>query len=264
MLTFGPRRWRVRGLPKNLAIGVLKVNVMVSRDEAFHVDTLDLYNARARVLFTQAAAMELKAPEDELKGELGRVLLKLEQVQDENIQKALAPEAPAHPEMTDGEREAALDLLRDPGLLDRILADFARCGLSGEETNVLTAYLAATSRKLESPLGVVVQSSSAAGKTSLMDAVLAFIPDEEKVKYSAMTGQSLYYLGEKSLKNKVLALAEEEGAQRASYALKLLQSEGELTLPARARTRQKSYHAGIPGGGADRPYHDKPVMRCTA
>jgi len=230
VLSFSSRRWRVRGLPKNLAIGVLKVNVMVSSGEAFHVDTLDLYNARARGLFTQAAAMELREPEDPLKGELGRVLLKLEQVQDETIQKTLLPEEPAQYDMTEEEKTAALDLLRDPCLLDRVIADFARCGLSGEETNVLTAYLAATSRKLQSPLGIVVQSSSAAGKTSLMDAVLAFIPAEDKVKYSAMTGQSLYYLGKTSLKHKVLALAEEEGAHRASYALKLLQSEGELTI----------------------------------
>lgn len=230
VVTFGARRWRVRGLPKNLAVGVLKVNVMVSAEDAFHVDTLDLYNARARALFITQAAIELRAHEDTLKSELGRVLLKLEQLQDEAITKALAPETPAHPEMTESEREAALALLKSPDLMERILADFARCGMVGEATNTLTAYLAATSRKLDAPLGVVVQSSTAAGKTSLMDAVLSFIPDEDKVKYSAMTGQSLYYLGEKSLKHKVLALAEEEGAQKASYALKLLQSEGELTI----------------------------------
>ena len=230
VLAFGARRWRVRGLPKNLAVGVLKVNVMVSDNDLFHVDTLDLYNARARAVFLTQASIELRTHEESLKGELGRVLLKLEQLQDEAIQKTLAPETPAHPDMSEEEREAALALLKSPDLLDRILADFAQCGMVGEATNTLTAYLAATSRKLDAPLGVVVQSSSAAGKTSLMDAVLAFIPDEDKVKYSAMTGQSLYYLGEKSLKHKVLALAEEEGAQKASYALKLLQSEGELTI----------------------------------
>jgi hypothetical protein len=63
-----------------------------------------------------------------------------------------------------------------------------------------------------------------------MDAVLAFVPDEDKVKYSAMTGQSLFYMGETNLKHKALAIVEEEGASRASYALKLLQSEGELTM----------------------------------
>ena len=45
-----------------------------------------------------------------------------------------------------------------------------------------------------------------------------------------MTGQSLFYMDETDLRHKILAIAEEEGAQRAGYALKLLQSEGELTI----------------------------------
>jgi hypothetical protein len=100
----------------------------------------------------------------------------------------------------------------------------------GEETNKLTGYLAAVSRKLEEPLAVILQSSSAAGKTVLMEAILAFIPEEDQVKYSAITGQSLFYMGKTDLKHKILAIMEEEGAERASYALKLLQSEGELTI----------------------------------
>jgi hypothetical protein len=117
-------------------------------------------------------------------------------------------------------------------LLQRIAADFDACGLVGEATNKLTAYLACVSRLLASPLAIVVQSSSAAGKTSLMDAVLGFMPEETRIRYSAMTGQSLYYMGQTDLKHRILALAEEEGASRASYALKLLQSDGELTMAA--------------------------------
>ena len=45
-----------------------------------------------------------------------------------------------------------------------------------------------------------------------------------------MTGQSLFYMGETNLKHKILAIAEEEGAEQASYALKLLQSEGVITI----------------------------------
>jgi hypothetical protein len=56
------------------------------------------------------------------------------------------------------------------------------------------------------------------------------MPEEERVKYAAMTGQSLFYMGETNLKHKILAIVEEEGASRASYALKVLQSEGELTI----------------------------------
>lgn len=235
VLSFGQgkdaRRWRVRGLPKNLAVGVLKVNVMVSdEDGRFHVDTLDLYAARARAAFMQQAAAELGIADGVVKTELGRVLLKLEALQDEAISEALAPKEPPVPSMTEAEQAQALALLKAPDLMNRIVADFDACGVVGERTNKLVGYLAAVSRLLDRPLAVVIQSSSAAGKSSLMDAVLAFVPEEARTKYSAMTGQSLFYMGRTSLKHRILALAEEEGASRASYAMKLLQSEGELTI----------------------------------
>src|SRR6185503_3015091 len=58
------------------------------------------------------------------------------------------------------------------------------------------------------------------------------------IKYSAMTGQSLYYLGETNLKHKILAVVEEAGAEKATYALKLLQSEGELTIASTGKDPQ--------------------------
>ena len=128
---------------------------------------------------------------------------------------------------------------RDPNLLARILEDFETGGLVGEDTNKLTAYLAAVSRKLDKPLAVIIQSSSAAGKSALMEAVLGFVPEEEREKYSALTGQSLFYIGEgKSLQHKILAIAEEEGAEQAGYALKLLQSEGELSIASTGKDPQ--------------------------
>jgi hypothetical protein len=236
-LTIGDRRYRVRGLAKNLSFELLKVNLLAARGEAFYVDTLDLYSAKQRQSYITHAALELQLRDDILKADLGRVLMKLEALQEAAVAKTLAAE-PAGPRMSDAERDAALALLQSPDLAGRILADFAACGLVGEETNKLVGYLAAVSRKLDRPLGVVIQSSSAAGKTSLMDAVLAFVPDEEKVKYSAMTGQSLFYMGETNLKHKALAIVEEEGASRASYALKLLQSEGELTIASTGKDPQ--------------------------
>ena len=72
------------------------------------------------------------------------------------------------------------------------------------------------------------------------------------MKYSAVTERSLYYMGETQLKNRILALAEEEGAERASYALKLLQSEGELRIastgkdPVTGKLETKEYHVRGP------------------
>jgi DNA primase len=231
------RRWRIRGLAKNLALDVLKLNVLVALEQAsnqgqgsaFHVDNLDLYGAKARGAYLAAASSELGIATDVLKSDLGQVLLKLESLQEEAIAAALKPKQKNHT-ISSEEEQAALALLQSPDLIARIQSDFERAGVVGEATNAIVGYLAATSRKLERPLAIVIQSSSAAGKSSLMDAVLSFIPEEERIQYSAMTGQSLFYMGQTNLKHKILAIAEEEGASRASYALKLLQSEGELTI----------------------------------
>ena len=225
----------MRGLEKNLSPDTLKVNVRIaigllsSADGgAFHVDTLDLYNAKQRGHFAAQASAETGVDERTLKTDLGRVLMALESVQDEAIQEVLKP-TPTQA-MTEPEQVDALALLKSADLPARILADFEAAGVVGEATNKLVGYLAAVSRKLDRPLAVVIQSSSAAGKSSLMDAILSFVPEEERIQYSAMTGQSLFYMGQTNLKHKILAIAEEEGAHRASYALKLLQSEGELTI----------------------------------
>jgi hypothetical protein len=232
-VALGDRRWRIRGLAKVSSFDLLRVNVLVARHDGrsdrFHVDTLDLYSARARTVFAKQAADELHLGEEVVKHDLGRVLLACEAVADEVIRSAQAPtEAPVV--LTDQEKAAALELLRDPNLIDRVVEGFERVGIVGEATNCVVGYLAAISRLLDRPLAVIVQSTSAAGKSALMDAVLDFVPDEERVKFSAMTGQSLFYMGEADLAHKVLAVAEEEGAERAAYALKLLQSEGELSI----------------------------------
>jgi hypothetical protein len=203
--------------------------VLVSRQEDFHADTFDLQTDRQRAAFIKRAAEELGLKEDIIRKDVGQVFLTLERLQSDEIRKALEP-AKQEVQLSDEERTEALELLKAPNLLERIVADFDRCGLVGEKSNKLIGYLAAVSRHLESPLAVLVQSSSAAGKSTLMDAVLAFVPEEECIRFSAMTEQSLYYMGDMDLKHKVLAIAEEEGASRAAYALKLLQSEGALSI----------------------------------
>jgi DNA primase len=240
-LTFGERRYRVRGLPTQLT-EALKVNVLVTlvaacADEksaspdgaALHVDTLDLYQAKQRQVFAKLAAAELRVEEHILQRDLGRLLLKLEQIIEERAKAAESPVvAPAA--MTAAQTQEALAFLRDQNLTERIMADVERVGLVGEPHNALVAYLACISRKLSAPLAVLIQSTSAAGKSLLMDTVLALTPPEDRVHYSAMTGQSLFYLGETDLKHRILAIAEEEGVRQAAYALKVLQSQGELTI----------------------------------
>jgi len=228
-LTLGDRSYRVRGLQKNLSYEQMRVSVRVARGEKVHVDTLDLLSARQRTVFVSQAATELALKVEVLKRDLGKLLLELEALQDRRIRETLDPKQKTV-QLSEEEQREALELLRDPQLLDRIVGDFERIGIIGEETNKLVGYLAAVSRKLDDPLAVLIQSNSAAGKSVLMDAILEFVPEEDLERFTAMTGQSLYYMAESSLAHKILAIAEVMGAERAGYAIKMLQSEGKISI----------------------------------
>jgi hypothetical protein len=252
-LRLGSREYRVGGLDKNNSLEVMKVAVRIRHGDDFHLDAFDLLRDGERRRFIERAAEETGLEKELIKRDLGKLLLALEQEQTTRLTAAPTPETRhPKPELTSAEREEALAFLKSPDLVAKINEAFDTCGLVGEDANRLAAYLACTSRKLDKPLAVIIQSTSAAGKSTLMEAVLAMFPEEERVKYSAMTGQSLYYLGETDLKHKVLAIVEEEGAEKASYALKLLQSEGELTIastgkdPTTGRMETQEYHVAGP------------------
>ena len=261
-LTLGPREYRIGGLDKNNSLDVLKVAVRlrVGVDPStplgeflFHLDSFDMAQDSQRRRFIERAAEETRLEKELIKRDLGKLLLAMETAQQERISAVLAPTSGAQvPEMSAEERSEALAFLQSPDLVAQIGTAFENCGLVGESANRLAAYLACTSRKLDKPLAVIIQSTSAAGKSTLMESVLAMFPEEERIKYSAMTGQSLYYLGETNLQHKILAIVEEEGAEKAGYALKLLQSEGELTIastgkdPQTGRMETQEYHVEGP------------------
>ena len=155
-----------------------------------------LQTDRQRAAFIKRAAEELGLKEDVIRKDVGRVFLALEAAAiGADPQGAGAGETGSRTSATkNAPKRSRCCKIRNCSTASS--EDFDRCGLVGEKTNKLIGYLAAVSRHLESPLAVVVQSSSAAGKSSLMDAVLAFVPEEERIQFSAMTGQSLYYMGE--------------------------------------------------------------------
>jgi DNA primase len=145
--------------------------------------------------------------------------------------KKTSAETQAAP-MTASEKEAALAFLQSPNLCQRIVEDFKRCGFEGERETVLTAYLAAVSRKLPDPLCALVIARSGAGKSALQDAVCGLVPPEDLVRVTRLTGQALFYKDPDSLKQKLLSIAEEEGAQAAVYSLRTLASDQHLSIAA--------------------------------
>jgi hypothetical protein len=234
---FAKRSWRVRGARVRANVEGDRLQVALSVSDLatgrFHLDTFDLYAARQRGVFLDVAESELHTLRDRLAVELLEVLGTAERARDDAANETAAAEVM----ISEPDRAEALRWLEDPNLMANLIEDLTHLGVVGESVNLLACYIATVSRLAERPLGVLVQSSSAGGKSTVVEAISALVPPEDLLSLSALTSQSLYYLGGNGLKHKVLFVAEEQGAQRASYALKLLLSEGRLAIASTGKDR---------------------------
>ena len=227
---FGRRRYEVRGIEKSSH--KLKVTVRVEHagnpvGEKMHIDTLDLYAARARRALAQDLCCLFEETPSTIDGDIHKLVKLCEEYKSQDIPEGGTPETV---QMTAKERLEAEEFGKSPNLKEKILSDFEECGLVGEASNKFLCYLAAVSRKMDDPVSLLILSSSGAGKTKLQDTTLLLCPPEDVVKLTSLSGKALFYKGRKSLKHKILALAEEAGAEEAAYAIRNLISAGELII----------------------------------
>ncbi len=139
-IALGDRAYRVRGVEQNTSDQVLKVWLKVERDELFHLDTVDLAQDKQRVAWVRRVAVELGLSEDVARSDLGKVLRACEGRQSllirERLEKQKKPAdggaANAADSLSEEQREAGLALLRDPKLIERIVADVEATGVVGE------------------------------------------------------------------------------------------------------------------------------------
>ncbi len=233
VITFSNRTYRIRGLYLNTSHHRLKVSIFASVDHHIHIDDLNLYQSRSRAVFINQATAELGLSEKVVKADVGRLVFILEELLHKKLQEDVGVQSGAVTErLSPTEKSSAMDYLKHPHLMDNILTDLKNLDVIGQAHNLLVCYLAVTSRFLDDPIAITIQSASASGKTSLMNGVLQLIPEDHKVSFSSITSQSLYYMDETGLKNKVLAIAELDGINKGSsaYSLKLLQSEKEISI----------------------------------
>jgi DNA primase catalytic core len=243
VVRFGARLYRVRGLAV-FGADRLRVTVRVEDGGRFHVDTFDLYSARSRRSFTEAAAQALAGGPSTaavLSGEVAALIDVLEALRLQLRAEGKGDEQKAAA-MSAEEQSEALAMLRAPDLVERLRADFETMGCVGEKDAMVIGYLAALSRKLAEPLAILFCARSGAGKSNMQERITECVPPEELVRYTRITGQALFYQDEDALKHKVLALDEESGAADAIYSLRILQSSGTLSVSATRTDPQTGKH----------------------
>ena len=224
---YGDRQYQIKGIQQGdtqLKV-TIKASTEVEGSLPFELSTIDLYSSRSRVWFAKLCADLFKASDELIREDLSKILTQVEEYRPEEKKSAKIM-------LSEAERDEALKFLKNRDMFHEILSDIETIGVTGEQTNKLVGYLAAISRKLDEPLSVLIQSRSAAGKSTLQDAILSFVPDEDYVKYTRITDQALFYKDEDSLVNKILAIEEETGMGGAAYSIRNIQSSKKITVAA--------------------------------
>jgi DNA primase catalytic core len=200
---------RIGGLPENIREDELKTFLPLLRQ-------LDEFE---REKYTVVIAREFKLSKRTIKIGIDFVDQKADEVNP----------APPEPSYTDDEERAALEILRDPNMIERLVGTVDRLGCVGEVNNKITVFLALTSRILDRPISLIVKGDSSGGKSRMVETVALLFPRTEILSFTALTRQALYYRKD-SLAHKALIVFEREGAEESDYSIRSLQSEGKLVI----------------------------------
>lgn len=205
---------------KNLRSGVLQV-MNVTDPKVYHMDQLNLALSSRRKSFVKSAIEKLGGSSSELEELLDEFLLKLGEEKKEKKNGSVV--------LNEQQKEWAISFLKNKNMFEELKEDFGVLGCVGEELNLITCYLVATSRFLEKPLAAIITSQSGAGKSTIMDAALSLFPEDEQLILTRITPSALYYMAEGRLKHAIVGIGEEQGVVGASHALRSLISDGKLS-----------------------------------
>jgi hypothetical protein len=97
----------------------------------------------------------------------------------------------------------------------------------GESLNKQLLYIAASSRKLDDPVSVMIISQSASGKSFLVDTVRELMPPEDVISVTSLSDQALNYVSD--LEHKFLILSEAIHNDVVEHQLREMLSAKELS-----------------------------------
>jgi len=233
VLRFGSPPLEYRVTPQPPYVGRMRVTLRVSFNGTCFTDRLDVFAHRSRAAAINQIGTRMKVPKHDVERHFLALIEETERwveartAESQEIDETDRPTKP--PEMTEKEREEALEFLRRPDLVEAILQDMEALGYTGEEQGKLLAYLIGVSRKLERPLSGIILSQSGAGKSSMAELVETLAPPENVVLYSRISAQALGYLPRDFLKRKLLIMEERVGAEQADYSIRQLQSRARIS-----------------------------------
>jgi len=223
--TFAEITYRLIGVKEGF-VSSLKVNIRAEKAEEKYIDNVDLFSARSRSSFSLTLGRLFSVEAARVEKDLVSIL---EWLEEERDRKLMGLDEGASPSLSAEEEALGLELLRDPELFNRIENDLSALGYVGEASNKKLMYLAASSRKLQDPISIIVISQSAAGKSYLIDTVKKLIPPEEVLSMTSLSDQALNYLPEEALLHKFLIMGEAVHSDAVDHQMREMLSAQELS-----------------------------------
>jgi hypothetical protein len=140
----------------------------------------------------------------------------------------LRDEVDKTPEATAEEREAALNLLRDPELVSRFLG-ICQTRYLGRSKILLLVKLACMTRHFERALSLVLSGASSTGKSALIETVLDTCWPEAVENFTRTSALYLLYRQE-PLDHRIVTYFELQGTGQTTQIIRTALSEGTLRL----------------------------------
>jgi len=205
----------------------LRVSIRAEcKGECFY-DNLDLYSSRSRTFYSQNLAALFELEPKRIEKDLLSILEYLEAERDKRLSSADI--TPVRHDLTEEERRLGLELLQSPDLFDQLVRDMEALGYVGEELNKQLVYIAASSRKLEDPISILILSASASGKSFLVDTVRKLIPPEDVIAVTSLSDQALNYIPDGELLHKFLILGEAVHSESIEHQIREMLSGHQLS-----------------------------------
>jgi predicted transcriptional regulator len=188
---------------------------------------LDLYNDTQVEKLIRKTATKLEIGTSVIEASINELIESLEKYRLEQLENT--EQKTQTKELTEKEKQEALQLLQSENLLITTNDLIGESGIIGEETNRLIMYLIFSSRKREQPLHIISLGSSGTGKTHLQESIGNLIPEQERIEITTLSENAFYYFGQQELKNKLILIEDLDGAEGALYPIRELQSKKKIS-----------------------------------
>jgi DNA primase len=212
---------------KDIFVNNLKLNLrseLVTNAQEKYYDNIDLYSARNRTSYSNSLAKQFYLEPKQIEKDLINILEYLEEIRDNNLNPIDNNETQ---ELTEEEKEIGMNFLTSKDMFKQIIEDTETLGYVGDDLNKLLMYIAATSRKTDDPISIIIIAQSASGKSYLVEIIKKLLPPEDLVEATSLSDQALNYMGD--LLHKFLDLSEAVHNETIEHQLREMLSAKRLT-----------------------------------